>query len=70
MPLIKQARVGHVQVDGVDLSEYITTIDLDEMHRQLEAGERDLGRPVGLRKLEPFEITLSGFWEDATVRRG
>lgn len=70
--LIKQAGVGGIQVNGIDLNDKIKTIDLDAIHRQLEAGERNLfGRPIsGLKDLEQFEVTLSGFWEGATVGKG
>ncbi len=58
--------------DGVDLSTHIQEIDFDAIHRRIEAGERDLfGRPVtGLKDLEPFKITLSGFWEGVRPGKG
>ena len=65
------ASCGGGSGDGVDLSDHIKAIDLDAIHRELEAGERDIvGRPVGLKVLEPFEVTLSGYWEGATVGKG
>ena len=70
--LVEGPGMPPIHVDGVDLSTYIQEIDFDTIHKRIKAGEQDIfGRPAGLKKLEPFEVTLSGFWEDAwPPRRG